>query len=70
MASCNSSPPSPTEKEQELDLSESLVSNESSQQQRKRKVLTNIDSEIKKLKLNYGKTLISSYSIISLVEHG
>ena len=51
----NSSPSSPTETDPGFDLSESMVSNEeASQPQRKRKVLTNIEPDIKKLKLNNG----------------
>ena len=47
----NSSPTS------DLGLSDSLISVESSSQRRKRKVLTNIEPDIKKLRLNYGNVI-------------
>ena len=57
----NSSPSSPTEVDQGLDLSESMVSSEeSTQSHRKRRVLPNIEPDIKKLKLNYCTELITS----------
>eukprot|EP00800_Vazella_pourtalesii_P001053 TRINITY_DN10890_c0_g1_i2.p1 TRINITY_DN10890_c0_g1~~TRINITY_DN10890_c0_g1_i2.p1 ORF type:complete len:433 (+),score=75.62 TRINITY_DN10890_c0_g1_i2:50-1348(+) len=49
----NSSPASEAQDSPDISLSESLISVESSSQRRKRKVLTNIEPDIKKLRLNY-----------------
>ena len=50
----NSSPTSEAQASPDIGLSDSLISVESSSQRRKRKVLTNIEPDIKKLRLNYG----------------
>lgn len=59
----NSSPASEAQDSPDISLSESLISVESSSQRRKRKVLTNIEPDIKKLRLNYGN-VAKEFSVI------